>query len=618
MADETILLKIEVDNGDLVKKLEDNKSAIVSLKQEQANLNKAFKEGSISQKEYVSESVRVEQLTKAHTKAYSDLSHQLQGTKSFTDQLKWAFQQNSTVIDKMTGGLASTTQGIGAMTKHGLAFIATPLGAVIAAIVVALGSLTAYLKNTGSGSDALAEKTAILRFAFEKLMRGVEAVGKVVFQSIEFIAGAAEKLIAFISPAAGQAIEEAKKAGEAIARLDDEIDERETELIKRRADVNLQVAQLREEAIRQEGKQREATIQKAIDLERGLAEEEVKLRQMKLDLFLKEHQTKTDLTDEEKRQQAELAAAVVDAEAQKYEATLRFQKEIEKLKEETDKKEATRRQIELERREADKLWEQEQELRKIEENAKAEEELAKEIEKTAKKIEDEQAFFDRIVQMAIDANNKETESDKKQVEAEFQAEDKKQKKKKETTQLEFLLSQQKLSNLSTVLSQVSGIIDKESSAYKALAIAQAMIDTYRAATAALAPPPVGAGPLFGPLLAATTIGLGLANVAKIAGFAEGGFTGPGAKHEVAGVVHRGEYVVPAHLVSNPAYSGHISQLESARRRGYQDGGLVTNMATTGQDQNFAKMLEKMQIFVSWTEGQNMGNSIKWKERLAEI
>jgi phage-related minor tail protein len=32
------------------------------------------------------------------------------------------------------------------------------------------------------------------------------------------------------------------------------------------------------------------------------------------------------------------------------------------------------------------------------------------------------------------------------------------------------------------------------------------------------------------------------------GFADGGYTGPGSKYEVAGVVHRGEYVVPADAV----------------------------------------------------------------------
>ena len=48
-----------------------------------------------------------------------------------------------------------------------------------------------------------------------------------------------------------------------------------------------------------------------------------------------------------------------------------------------------------------------------------------------------------------------------------------------------------------------------------MAIAQTLINTYSAATAALAPPPVGAGPILGPIAAAGAIVSGLANVKQI-------------------------------------------------------------------------------------------------------
>jgi hypothetical protein len=61
---------------------------------------------------------------------------------------------------------------------------------------------------------------------------------------------------------------------------------------------------------------------------------------------------------------------------------------------------------------------------------------------------------------------------------------------------------------------------------KASQIANAMIATYSAAAAALAPPPLGLGPVFGPPVAAAAIAAGLANIAVIAaqevpGLAEG-------------------------------------------------------------------------------------------------
>jgi hypothetical protein len=51
------------------------------------------------------------------------------------------------------------------------------------------------------------------------------------------------------------------------------------------------------------------------------------------------------------------------------------------------------------------------------------------------------------------------------------------------------------------------------------------------------------------------------------GFAEGGYTGSGGKYEPAGVVHRGEYVVPASMVNSPAAAPALSWLEMNRLNG---------------------------------------------------
>lgn len=56
---------------------------------------------------------------------------------------------------------------------------------------------------------------------------------------------------------------------------------------------------------------------------------------------------------------------------------------------------------------------------------------------------------------------------------------------------------------------------------------------------------------------------------KLLGFAEGGYTGPGGKYQPAGIVHRGEYVMPARTVQKLG----VGTLD--RLRGYADGGLVT-------------------------------------------
>lgn len=87
-------------------------------------------------------------------------------------------------------------------------------------------------------------------------------------------------------------------------------------------------------------------------------------------------------------------------------------------------------------------------------------------------------------------------------------------------------------------------------AFKAFKIAETIIATYEAATKAYASlvgiPVVGPGLAIG--AAGAAVAAGLANVAQIraaspGGYMEGGFTGHGPLDEVAGVVHKGEYVL---------------------------------------------------------------------------
>tara|TARA_R100000664_G_scaffold8971_1_gene14794 strand:- start:609 stop:2240 length:1632 start_codon:yes stop_codon:yes gene_type:complete len=78
-----------------------------------------------------------------------------------------------------------------------------------------------------------------------------------------------------------------------------------------------------------------------------------------------------------------------------------------------------------------------------------------------------------------------------------------------------LTQEQKTALVAQSLGTVANIIGKESAAGKALAVAQALINTYSAAAAALAPPPTGAGPIFGPIAAAGAVASGLKTVKDI-------------------------------------------------------------------------------------------------------
>lgn len=81
-------------------------------------------------------------------------------------------------------------------------------------------------------------------------------------------------------------------------------------------------------------------------------------------------------------------------------------------------------------------------------------------------------------------------------------------------------------------------------------------------------------------------------------FATWWYTGPGGKYDVAGVVHKGEYVVPQWMVNK--YGGAVQQLEQIRSRGFAEGGYTstTNRAvnvgnvTVSGDFDFDRAMEK--------------------------
>jgi hypothetical protein len=88
-------------------------------------------------------------------------------------------------------------------------------------------------------------------------------------------------------------------------------------------------------------------------------------------------------------------------------------------------------------------------------------------------------------------------------------------------------------------------------------------------------------PYVGPILAVAAAAAVIAAGVKLltGGFAEGGYTGDGGKYEAAGIVHKGEYVIPAWQVDRiglPNLSTALSTLSStgALAAGYAGGGLV--------------------------------------------
>ena len=561
MADETKIIKIEIDTGPSEKAAISIKSltdANRKLREERKLLDITTKEGKDAIDKINQSLDRNDKLIKQNS---SSLEKQRLNVGNYTNSIKDAVP----FLDKFTSGAVSSAQGIAGMAKSSLAFLATPIGAAIGAIGLAIGALTQYINGSDEAGDRFAKTTAALGFVFEKLKLIVEEVGGFIFDTIEFIAGGVEKVIGFLNPAAGAAIEAARKAGEELANLQDDIENRENASLVRRAQVNEQVQLLREKAITQEGALKRDTIEEAIRLEKELAVEETALAQSKLDAFNLQNKARIEsgkITGEQLKELSQLEADVINQRSAGAQATIKFQKEVEKLRDEEIKQQKELQEL--------RAVENQQKLDLEQVNARLEAQEQKQITSN----------LPLLIKGKMDLNavNRIVAAGEKE----------KEKADKQSTQQQILQNQQ-VQIYGQSLGQLGSILKKETAASKAISSAQALINTYLGATASLK-----IGGLAGIVQFATVLATGLAAVAQIngvKGFAQGGFTGDGSKYQVAGVVHAGEFVVPQETVR--AYGPDY--FAARYLPGYADGGYVTNTSvqSTNEQQGIMRALRSM-------------------------
>ncbi len=294
-------------------------------------------------------------------------------------------------LDGIVPGLGGFIDGIQNATKAGLAFIATPIGIVLAAVGAALFALTSYFKGSEEGQNRLNKLVQIGTAIFEQFMNVVEDIGEVIYDAfsnpkqaiIDFanlikqniinrfeglielipqlskaigllfkgefveagkvaadavikvgtgIENASAKIAGFIEETANL-VEQGVKNGEKLAALQAKIDKDERALTVERAKSTLEVAKLREDAITQEGELKKKTLKEAIALEEELSKKEVAFAQTRLALAQLEVKAKGD-DKEALKAVAEAQANVFNAEATAFANTLKFRKQLQALDEE--------------------------------------------------------------------------------------------------------------------------------------------------------------------------------------------------------------------------------------------------------------------------------------------
>lgn len=579
MADrtESVILDVDVDTTEAVESIKGLTEANKALRKERESLNIATAAGQKRAQEINKQIDANTDKIKANVSAIEQQRMNIGNYRSVLDGMHPA-------LGKVGQGLEAGTQGLKAMTKQALQFIATPIGAILAAIV----AVFMLLKTAISSNNELLDK-------FENVTNAITTVLQVLINRVGKLG---EAFIAFVS---GDFDEAFNKSAEAVGGLGDALSnavKEGQELLDMSRDLedaqrNLTVATAKQENVIKSlvvaSKNRslslseqEAMLRKALDMERALVQERERIALKDLEIttrqiakeeelamaqgetveeFAERLRTMSTLTDDQVEGIIEKIVQLEQARG----SSLAFQEKVEN------------QLTAIAEKRAEALQKQAEAMALV----RAEEEANKRIQSGGDVTMEDPAVtaeFQKASQI-VDINERMTR-DLAKLNA------KQTKEISDNAKKQVVIEEMKNEAIYDASMQITdsilGLLDEQSAEYKAIATAQALVSTYTAATkayeAAFLPIPTVASPAIGVAFAAAAVVQGLANVAKINGieFAEGGWTGPGGKWDVAGVVHADEYVAPKRVVNNPMAAPHLHALERMRLAPYADGGLVTS------------------------------------------
>lgn len=644
---ETVILDFQIDQSQAITQLKETEKTIISLKEEQKELNQAYKEGAISQDQYIDENLKLNQQLKKETdqkkvllktletesnsrnamrsrvaqltKEYNNLNTETAEGKQRSQQLAAELNKLNTALNKGSKDAGNFKDNIGNYSESmkeaaantnvagvSIGDLGTKVASLANPITAAVGLLTALgaayaQSSTGARDLAFAQaelgiSTQLLIDDFGELIStGKEGEG--LFTTIAdlfsvAISGFTNTAIARYK-AQQQILLKDLEISQAFAQAAAKESERQAELLRRVRDDQTKSVEERLAASEKIDQELESSAQRSI----AVLEAQVKA--------IKEGTVNYELNREAQLQVAQLTAEIADKEE---EITGKLTENV-----------TARRSILAEVEKEKKLHEET--LRIEQERLRTRQAIDRRIEERTDGVSTDQIrdSVKQVREIETDAK-KRLASDVKKINDKINSDEEKR--------VDFYVEQKQreVNAAQTAIDVVGSLFDEQSAEYKALAMTQNFIDTYRAATAALAPPPTGAGPLFGPVLAAATILAGTANASRIAGFASGGFTGSGSHkdhtgHRVAGVVHDNEYVVPKWQVTHPTYSPLVSSLEMGRLKGYADGGLVAQSITQPVNNELAlsNALKNMKpVPISVLEVTRVQDRIKARERGTKI
>lgn len=458
MADEQIIISVNLDEGQTAQRLDAISKQMADLKIKQRELNDQYKAGAVNEEFYLKKSkelsVQLSTLNRQQTnltaalqaaeKTNDDYSDSLDGMRAKLNDMQRAYatltkaqresaegqeflraigEQDAAVkgleqsigdarrnvgdyegaikrafpaignlsdgIDKATGifqalgkggvsALKGIVSGLGQATKASLKFIATPIGAVIAAIVAAVALMTAgfrKLQEAFKKNDEAGTNMAKLFASFEPILDGISRL-------FDKLAAGIGKVAARLADWIGSNNEAAKAAQNLVVAVDN-LEQAERDYTVNSAARNKEISELRAKATQTEkysAEERIALLTQAMELEKKNLEDQKTIAAERLRILEETAKKESDTSDETTNKIAQAKAALYQAEEQYYSGTRRLLSQLNTAEKEVAAERAARKQAALE--EAFRVYDEETKRAKLlheslEQLANVEEERAK-------------------------------------------------------------------------------------------------------------------------------------------------------------------------------------------------------------------------------------------------
>ena len=312
----------------------------------------------------------------------AQLQNESQKTKAETDNLGNSFKGSKQKADEYSGSLddvighakdipgpvGDAATSLGHLTKATLRFLATPLGAVLAAISAALAMVASWFKRTEEGQNALAVGSAyftqvldslldvvdnvgewlykaftkpksaikdLADFARDQLLNRLKAIGEVAKGVLDMLSGDISggykrvvngwmQGVTGIKDVSGKVggwmAETNKKANErmAITRRQNELDRQERDNLVERAKAEAEISKLREKAYDQtlSAKERTKALNDASEKTKAMYEKEIALAKEHY-AVIKDTNALSHSNKEDKKKEAEAEARIYQLQAQR-------------------------------------------------------------------------------------------------------------------------------------------------------------------------------------------------------------------------------------------------------------------------------------------------------------